>query len=790
MKLGKPLIYLGLLVAGWALFQGYRSRPEDAAPLPGLDRPVEIIRDRQGVPHIYADTEADAYFALGYVHAQDRLWQMDLNRRLGSGRLAEVLGEKALEQDRFMRTLGLRRAAERNLEGLDAGTRRILDAYARGVNAYVGRGGRLPLEFWVQGYRPTPWTPVDSLVWLKTLAWNLSGNWWEELLNLRLSRRLPPERIAELFPPYPGDTAFRLPALDSLYAGLDASAQALMALDIQGPRRSLGSNNWAVDGHRSRGGQPLLANDPHLKLGAPPVWYFAHLEAPGLSVVGATLPGVPAVVLGRSRHAAWAFTNTGPDTQDIYVEKPLAGDASRYLTPDGTAAFGRISETIGVRGAAPETLVVRTTRHGPVISDASPEVRAALPAGTAMALRWTGLDPEDTTLRFMHQAARARDGDGILAAARDFQAPQQNIVYADDRGGIGFVAAGRIPIRRSDNDLMGLAPAPGWDARYDWTGFIPFGELPQSRQPASGKIVTANQKITPPDYPYWITSGWLPPYRARRIDALLDATAHHDVASFAAIQTDAVNPVALQLLPHLLRVKAQDPEQRRILARLRAWDGDMAKDRAEPLIFAEWIRRLSEVLYRDALGDLYEAVGDYNPLFLANLLGGEGASHWCPDPARDGDPPCAAALGRALALALDGLKQRYGADPDRWTWGRAHSARSLHHPYGGLPLLSWLFNVEVPSPGGMDTINVSGYAYDESSGRYVGEAGPSFRALYDLADPDRSLFVLSAGQSGDPLSPHYRDMAEPWAGGRYLPLVMDRDRIVKDAESTLRLEPG
>jgi penicillin amidase len=795
MRLSRPALRFGLPVlglAGVALLLAARppATVRDAVA-PGLAQPVEIVRDRHGVPRIHAQTEADAYYALGYVHARDRLWQMDMSRRLGSGRLSEVLGAKTLEQDRFMRVLGLKRAAERDLERLDPETRAILEAYARGVNAFLDAGERLPWEFLIQGYRPLPWTPVDSLVWLKTLAFNLSGNWWEELLNLRLSRRLPPQQIAELFPPYPGDPAKPLPALDPLYAALDGPARTLMALNPQGANRSVGSNNWAVDGRRTRSGQPLLANDPHLKLGAPPVWYFAHLEAPGLNVIGATLPGVPAVVLGRNRHVAWAFTNTGPDTQDLYVEKPLAGDPSRYLTPDGAAAFGRFEEFIAVKDAPGETLAVRTTRHGPVISDASPEARETAPPGAVMALRWVGLEPEDPTLRFMLKAARAQNGAELREAARDFQTPQQNIVYADDQGGIGFVAAGRVPIRGPGNDLLGRAPAPGWDGRYDWTGFIPFEELPQSAAPDSGKIVTANQKITPPDYPYWITADWQPPYRAQRIDALLDATARHDVASFAAIQTDVGNPVAEQLLPYLLKAEPADPDARAVVVRMRDWDGAMAADRPEPLIFAEWIRRLAEVLYRDKLGDLYDAVGDYNPLFLLNVLSGkEGRSHWCgpaPDPAR---PPCVAAVERALDLALAGLKARHGANPARWTWGGAHIARSFHRPYGSVPLLSRLFNLEVRSPGGMDTINVSGYAYDEDSATYVGESGPSFRAIYDLADPDGSVFVLSAGQSGDPLSSHYRDMARPWAEGRYLPLVTDRDRIRREAEDIVRLSPG
>jgi penicillin amidase len=783
------LFFACLLCASAVLLFG-RALPDGVSRVNGLGRPVEVIRDRNDIPHIFAESANDAYFALGFLHAQDRLWQMDLNRRAGSGRLAEIFGAEALEQDRFFRTLGLRRAAEANLRQLDQATLASLNAYAQGVNAYLAQDDFLPVEFYLLRTRPEPWSPVDSLVWLKTMAWRLSGNWWEELLNLRLSQHMSPEQFADLFPPYPGDAPQTMPDASTLYGGLEPAVGNLLAQHREEANKSIGSNNWVVDGSRTASGKPLLANDPHLPLTAPSIWYFAHLHAPGLDAIGATLPGVPGILLGRNDRVAWAFTNTGPDTQDVFLEKTLPGDPSRYLTPSGAEAFTQIIETIKIRDEADEHLLVRIGRHGPIISGVDKDAQNAVPGGMVAALSWVGLQEDDATIRFMLNAARAQTAEELKQAARDFHAPQQNIVYADAAGDIGFIAAGRVPVRRPDNGLHGLLPAPGWQPAYDWQGFIPFDQLPQQSGSDTGKIVTANQKITPPDYPYWITSGWLPPYRADRIASLLDRDGKHDVASFAAIQADVSNPVAEQLLPYLLRPEADDDETAQVLQQLRHWDGRMSEDAAQPLIFAEWIRQLAAVLYREKLGDLYEMVGDYNPLFLLNILGNrnDSAKRWC-EASRTAAALCDAEIKRALCAALANLRRHYGDDVAQWRWGEAHVTVFRHRPFGDVPVLGRLFNIEIESPGGMDTVNVSGYRYDEESGRYLGEAGAAFRAIYDLAEPDNSVFILGTGQSGSPFSPHYRDMTQAWLRGGHVPMRTDRASILREAAQHMTLSP-
>ncbi|OAI22360.1 penicilin amidase [Methylomonas koyamae] len=785
-------IWLGLLVLGcaWLLFR--QALPEVTyLKVPGLPKAIEVVRDSHAVPHIYADTADDAYFALGYLHAQDRLWQMDLNRRAGSGRLAEIFGGDALEQDRFMRVLGLRRAAQANLQQLDPATLASLQAYAQGVNAFLAQESILPVEFYLTGApRPEPWQPADSLVWLKTMAWRLSGNWWEELLNLKLQQRLSPEQFADLFPPYPGEAPHALPDVRGLYAELAPLAGKLLAQHRGEVHKSVGSNNWVVDGSRTASGKPLLANDPHLPLTAPSLWYFAHLHAPGLNIVGATLPGIPGILLGQNPRVAWSFTNTGPDSQDIFLEQQLSDQPNRYLTPAGSEVFTTIREIIKVKNQADQELTIRVSRHGPVISDVDNDARQAAPNGMAAVLSWVGLREDDATIRFMLNAGRAQSASELKVFARDFHTPQQNIVYADVDGNIGFIAAGRVPVRGEDNVLNGRLPAPGWLAAYDWQGLIPYEQLPQQAASEDGKIVTANQKITPPAYPYFITSGWALPYRAERIGELLDRRAKHDVASFAAIQNDVVNPFAAQLLPRLLKITVEELEAKQILQGLRDWDRRMSGDAAEPLIFAEWIRQLAVILYQEKLGDLSELVGDYQPQFLLQVLNNSlgGADRWCAAVA-SGMALCDTEIKQALQAALTNLERHYGADLGKWRWGKAHVTVFNHHPFGQVPFLSTLFNVEGESAGGMDTVNVSGYRYDEDGGHYLGEAGAAFRAIYDLAEPENSVFILGTGQSGNPFSSHYRDMTSAWLHGGYVSLTTDRERIMSSAVERIQLQP-
>ena len=742
----------------------------------GLGAPVEVLREANGVPHIYAASVADAYFGLGFVHAQDRLWQLEARRRLGAGRLSEFLGPTSLDIDRFFRTLGLFRAAERGFAALDAEARAAYVAYAGGINAYLEtRRGLLPLEFLiVRAPAPTPWRPADSLVVLKLMAWDLGGSWRDELLRLRLSRRLTPEQIDELWPPYPADGPVALPP--TRLTGLDE----LWDRTPPGPAPGAGSNNWVVAGDRSETGWPLLANDPHLRLAAPGPFYLAHLSAPGLEVVGATLPGTPGVILGRNDRIAWGFTNTRPDTQDLFIERVDPSDPARYLVPGSTRAFAARREVIEVHGEDDVVIVVRETRHGPVLTDLQVRDSEAVDGAEVLALAWTALRDDDRTPQAAIAMGGARDWAGFVAALRDFHGPQQNIVYADIDGNIEFTAPARVPVRRSGD---GWFPVPGWSGEFDWDGFVPYDALPRAFNPPSGLVVTANNKIVADGYPHFLTRDWRPPYRARRIATLLEGR-RHTQEGFRAIQADVVSLMAREMAPYLLAATPATATGRAAQALIRGWDGAMARDRPEPLIFSAWYRSLTRLIYADELGPLFDAAWGLRPLFVQGVLEGRYAG-WCDDVTTESVEGCAELTSAALDRAMAALAETYGADPARWRWGTAHTAEHGHAVFQRVrPFKAW-FGIRIANGGGPFTVDAASYDIGDPLRPFAQNHGPAFRAVYDLAEFDRSLFVTATGQSGNPLSPHYRDFVERWRDHR--PFTIPTTRGAVDAARTARL---
>jgi len=776
-----------LLAGAYLYLRQSLPTTEGEIRLAGVAAPVDILRDRYGIPHIFAASLEDASFATGYVHAQDRLWQMEMSRHIAAGRVSEIVGAGGLETDRFLRTLGVRRSAEANLRTLDAETRKQLEAYAAGVNAFLASDPVLPPEFWLTGARPEPWTPADSVSWIKMMAWDLGGNWRSELLRMRLSKTLPLARIHEFLPPYPGEPVPAIADLKELYNSMerDTVRLAQFAPDNDG----IGSNNWVVSGARSESGKPLLANDPHLGLSAPPVWYFAQISAPGFNVIGSTLPGTPGVVLGRNERIAWGFTNTGPDVQDLYIEKLDASGG--YLAPGGPRAFQVIEETIKVKGGETEKLRVRISRHGPVISDVSKAAQDEAPRGHVIAFAWAALAEDDRTMQSSLEMGRAREWSEFLIAARDFQSPQQNIVYADVEGNIGFIAAGRVPQRLAANDLKGMAPAPGWLEKYDWAGSIPFEQLPRSFNPPSGAIVTANHRITPPGYPNFISSEWQPPYRADRIQQLLDATPKHTAQTFARIQADVTSLAMRELLPKLLATKPRSEEARQALALLARWDGAMTIDRAEPLIASAWWRELARAIYADELGDAFRQNWLMRAQFTNNVLSGDaGLARWCDDVRTPAVETCDEVLALSLDAALADLAKRYGTDTSRWRWGDAHIARHEHRPFGRQPLLAKLFDITVPSPGDAFTVNVGRSNLNDEAQPFANRHAASLRAIYDLSDLEKSLYIHSGGQSGNVLSEHYKAFTEAWAKNEYIPMHAKRATLDKEPHQLLRLLPA
>ena len=711
---------------------------------------------------------------------------METHRRIGAGRLAEVFGASALETDRFLRALGVRRAAAAQWQVLDAESRAALQAYADGVNAVLRQALRArPPEFVILGIEPEPWDPVDSLAWAIMMAWDLGANWNTELLRLRLALQMPVARINELLPAYPGEALPRTADYAALFRGLKLDAGAVQTAwqrlpEIAPPSgvEGVGSNNWVVAGSHTTTGAPLLANDPHLKLSSPALWYFARLEAPGLKVAGATLPGLPVVVLGQNEQIAWGATNTAPDVQDLYVEQIKPDDPSMYRTPEGWAAFETSAEVIKVKGQPGVPFTHRRTRHGPVISDAGTTADVLGPRDRpayVLALRWTALDADAALLSASLAMQRAGSVQSFFDATRGWSAPMQNLVVADRAGRIGVVSPGRVPVRQPGNDLQGLVPAPGWEARYDWAGWVPADETPRETDPVRGWIATANQRVTAPGYPHYITSEWALPYRQQRIEQLLRARRQHSIDDLAAMQADEQSLAAQTLLPWLQKAASAHALAPAAQMQLQVFDGTMAADRAAPLIFWAWQRQLARGIFQDDTGaELWEkslATRTFQDA-LENVLVRDDTT-WCDDRGTPATETCAMQSDAALTRALGELQARFGAEVAQWQWGRAHQARSEHRPFSRVKALAPWFEQRVAVGGDTHTVNAArvGLRPDATTGElYLHEHGASLRAVYDLGDPAQSRFMHSTGQSGIAFSPLFRRFVQPWAEVQYVPV--------------------
>ncbi len=770
------LALVAALGAGGGYFWMRASLPqtEGALELAALNAPAEVLRDADGIVTIRAQSEYDAAVALGFVHAQDRLWQMDLMRRAGAGRLSEVMGPAALGTDRYMRTLGLYRVAEANAEYLSRPARALFEAYAAGVNAIIADPGLTrPVEFHLLefpfGYEPEPWRVADSLVWGRLMALRLSANWPTELLRARLARRLTPGEVDFLWPNYPPGA----PATINTNAGGLPWELA--------PKNA--SNSWVLAGSQTQSGHPILANDPHLALTAPGQWYLARIETPGLTVTGATAPGLPFVVFGHNGRIAWGFTSTRGDTQDLFIERVSKDDSARYDTPKGPRPFETREEVIAVKGAEAERITVRTTRHGPVISDVIPLAHDGAGAGAVLALAWPALMPDDRTAEALYGINRARDWDGFRAALENFHSPQQSIVYADTGGTIGFIAPARVPIRKNGD---GSAPVPGWSGEFDWTGFIPFDELPMTVNPPSGRFVAANNKIVPDGYPHLITAYWPDHYRAERIHEMLDGQSapQRTPEASRAMQQDTVSRGVRELLPLLLAAKPETDRGRVAMSVLAEWDGRMDRNSPAPLIFFTWIRELNRVLLADELGEDFEYFQFPKMDLLALIL--RDNRTWCDDKTTGSREECPTQLVTALEDALNLLALRFRHPVDRLRWGEAHVARFPHPLFSQVPILNAIFGYEVETDGGSYTLNKAGVRVTGPRDTLFEDIhGPGYRAVYDLADLGNSRFMIATGQSGNPFSAHYGSLAERWRDGIYVKL----DGTGRAPHTRLRLLP-
>lgn len=781
LAMGMAMLLALAAASAWVYVHWTLPQLGGTLTLAGPRAEIRIERDGFGIPTIKAGSIDDAMFGLGFVHGQDRLWQLEMHRRIGSGQLAEVFGESALNKDKFLRALGVKRAAAVQWANLSPQARDTIAAYAAGVNAYISEAMEArPPEFIALGIHPEPWTTEDSLAWLIMMAWDVGSNWTSEMLRMRLALKMPVGRVNELIPPYPGDA----PLVGTDYAALfrDLNLDGTLGQEAMNDApesgvEGMGSNGWVLGGAHTDNGHPLLANDPHLKLSVPGLWYLARIEAPGLKVAGASMPGLPWVVLGQNADIAWGFTNTGADVQDLYLERIKPDDPTRYQTPKGWAPFDTFSERIKVKGKSDVTIVVRATRHGPVISDVErvaddvmgPKSKPAY----ALAMRWTALDPDAGSVDVGLALNRATSVADFIAMSARYVAPMQNMVVADRAGHIGMVAAGRVPLRKPQNDLRGQVPSPGWDARYDWAGSLDASLTPREIDPTRGWIATANQRIHPVDYPYYITNEWAAPYRMQRIEQMIDAKPKHDLDSLREMQADVVSLATQRLLPFLQRAKAAHAQAAAAHAELANFDGTMVADRAAPLIFWSWVRHLTHAVFADEMGEeLWVRSGRSFRDALEGVLE-RNDGWWCDDKTTPALETCDQQIDIAFRRALEELQKTYGADVAAWQWGRAHVARAEHRPFSQVKALAKWFELRSPVGGDTYTVNASRVSLepDVATGElYLNEHGPSLRALYDLGDLSKSRFMHSSGQSGIVFSPLYRNFLEPWAHVDYVPL--------------------
>jgi len=780
-------VVLLLAIVGGGVWLRWRTRAslpvlDGAIPTPGLSARVEVLRDARGVPHIRAQTVADALFAQGYATAQDRLWQMDLSRRKAEGELSEIFGDRTLSLDIESRTLGFPQVAGRALADLSLDERRLLNSYARGVNAFIeSHRDRLSLEFLMMRYQPQPWREIDSVAVALNLATALSQSWEGDLMREHIGAKLRKEFFSDVFPDH---SALDVPVADvpaskqqgqkrvGTNLGNDPSqnnplTEAFSPTRMESPG-GVGSNNWVVNGSHTKSGKPLLANDPHLAHSIPSVWYMIHLKAPGLDVTGVSLPGLPLVIIGHNERIAWGMTNTAPDVQDLYIESFNFRDPKKYLHNGQWVDADVRDESIKVRNQRDYHLTITVTRHGPVISH---------DGDRDLALQWTLLRPHVVRLPFL-RIDQATNWQEFTAALRDFNVPMQNYVYADSEGNIGYYAAGLVPIRKHGD---GAVPLPGSTDDFEWTGFIPFDELPHSFNPPSGMIATANGRIVPDNYPYFITAKWEAPFRTARIFQLLREGGSFTSWDMLRIQTDILSLEDEWLAKRLLAAAGQQPpsspEPRFALSVLRDWDGEARADSAATLVLEVTRHALLVRILKSKLGDsLSEYHWPMSTIFLQNVLE-QNLSRWLPP----GDTDFNMTLMRSLD---EGIRQIpalvHSQNHAAWRWGDTIPL-TFHHPLsGGLPLLGrWLDVGPFPQAGTGTTVKQT-----------TPHLGPSMRMVVDFSDLDQSVQNITLGESGQVLSPYYRDQFSAWYDGRSFPMLFSDAAVEKGAVHKLVLEPS
>src|SRR6266566_2761871 len=779
--------------------------------LHGLHEPVEILTDRYGVPHMYAQNEDDLYFAQGYVHASQRLWQMELNRRISSGRLAEIFGEVALEADRFSRRLGIHRSAIAEVPRLPEHSKRILDAYARGINTYIDRyKNKLPLEFTLLRFQPAPWRVEDSIQWAKMMGWNLGGNWETELIRARIFARLGAKRAAKLEAGYdPQHPLIVPPGIEYKGINLGMLEQYEQLKQLSGFGMMGASNNWVVDGSMSTTGAPILCNDPHLGQAAPSIWFECHLIAGDIDVIGASFPGTPGVVIGHNQHIAWGITNAVSDVEDLYIEKFNPENPHQYEYQGKWEDAQVVREEIFVKGKpSPMIEEVRITRHGPILTHMPPlnNSQATNSNGTnadtgtlPLALRWTGLEQCHITAS-VEKLNRASNWEEFREALRDWDVPPQNMIYADKKGNIGYIMAGAIPIRSQGQNLL---PSPGWTGEHEWVGFIPFDELPHTYNPAQHFIVTANNRVVNDEYPYYITNEWLNGYRAQRIRDLLLSKGKLSPEDMASIQADQYALPAVEIVPHMLSLQPQSQLEKVALEVMRTWNYILSPGSIAASIYTTFLQKLEIVVFEAMVGDEQNLLQGYlgqgstilalqngyasrsKPL-LIRLLEQHDDSWFTDSAIPNGPRSWDAALSSAFTAAVEELCEKLSPKVSQWQYGKIHTV-TYSHPLGMVKPLDKIFNRgPYPFGGDIDTVCMGATLPNQTETVIT---VPSYRQIVNMADLPASRSGHSPGQSGHPGSKHYDDFIKSWLKVEHHPMLFERSEIEANAEGTLYMQP-
>ncbi|EBA07293.1 penicillin acylase family protein [Sagittula stellata] len=810
LRLTTALLILALVGILLARHLAVRSLPEydKTRPTAGITADIEIVRDNNAVPHIMALSDRDAFFGLGYVHAQDRLWQMMLLRRTAQGRLSEIFGAKTVRTDTLLRRLDLYPLSVASVAHQDPRTLDALEAYAAGVNARISEInaealGRGAPEFFLFDSSLAPWQPADSIAIVKLMALQLTGHIGDEVLRARTSLMLDDDtRLSDILPDIPGEAIAALPEYAALFpdSPLPRYAESTPPdpfLPAVPPRGLSGASNaWAAAPERSAARGTLLANDPHLGLTAPSIWYLARMQLQSGGVIGGTIPGIPAIMVGRSEHIAFGLTSSYLDDQDLHIEKLNPDNPEEVLTPEGYKPFRTRKSIVDIKDEAPITITLRFTENGPVLPGSQFDLETITPPGHVVSLNWTALSAEDTSISAAVGLMMAQDVSEAIEVSRAYVAPSQNLTVIDDTT-VAMKLVGQMPRRDPNHQSKGRLPSPGWIAENRWQGNLPYSQNPEFLAPRGGIVGNTNNKIVDRPFPEHVSFEWGDSQRIQRWKTLMQGRKVHTRDSFIEAQLDTVSPAARTLLPLIGRdlwytteaAPEGTPERRRqqALALLAEWNGEMNEHMPEPLIYAAWLRALQERLIRDNLGPLADEYTHVEPLFIERVFRNiDGAAWWC-DVIRSAKIESCSDIARlALDDALVWIDETYGTQLEALRWGDAHVAIHRHPVLGDIPIVRTFVNIRQNTSGGDFTL-LRGRTAGTGSEPFANVHAAGYRGVYDFADPDSSVFIMSTGQSGHPLSRHYDDLGQLWRRGEYIPMSLDIDLARAAASGITRL---